>query len=493
MKHERSFPKTVLFLITILITALSFTFLSACQTVMPPQNQSSAISESKTGGEASTTNERPSPTVSPTATPSSESTSQTSSSIEETSEETGTSEPPAPIIQNPNPLDPMEEGPFPQAVKMDGDGRQVRILAGGDVLMHSYLINGGLREDGSYNYDYAFRHLPALTDRADLSIVNMEGTIAGAPYTGFPLFSAPDAIASAIRSGGFDMALTANNHMIDKGTAGLIRTVDVLEDNGLLVSGTRRSKDEPFYQLVNIGGIRIAFATFTYETIRQNGSRALNALIIPKDAEGLINSFSMEEPYMSRDFERMARLARTMRDNGADAVVFNIHWGTEYNTSENWYQATLSQKLADSGVDLILGFGPHVIQPVKEIKASSGDHRMLVFYSVGNLLSDQLFGTADSNGFAEDGLLAEVLFTRLDDGKVVIGGYDYIETYCYKIKTDSNKTRNTIVPIRLALADPAAYEIEGAEELLRASLARTESIMAGNQLESISKLNTIAD
>lgn len=490
MKPKKRFPLTLFLIVSLVLTITTATLFSCSEAILPPQNESSGSTGSTDSGDGTTTGERPSQ---PSVTPAAEPTTAATSSLAPTSEATPTPEAEAPIVQNPNPADPMEAGPFPRAVKMDGDGKSVRLLTGGDVLLHSYLINGGLNEDGNYNYDYAFRHLPALTNDADLAIVNMEGTMAGVPYSGFPLFSAPDAIASAIRSGGFDMALTANNHMIDKGTAGLIRTVDVLRENNLLVSGTRRSQDEPFYQLADIGGIRVAVATFTYETIRQNEQRALNALVIPSDASGLINSFSMEEPYMSADFERMGRLARTMRANGADAVVFNIHWGTEYSTSENWYQTTLAQKLADNGVDLIIGNGPHVIQPIKEIKASSGDHSLLVFYSVGNLLSDQLFSTANSNGLAEDGLLADITFTRLSDNKVAITKVSYIETYCYKVKTGSNTTRNTIVPIRLALANPAAYEIAGAEQLLTASLARTEAIMATNQLGSFAESNTIVD
>lgn len=478
MKPEQRFPVTLLLIGLMLILAVSFAFFVNAETVLPPASERSTSTDdgdNEAGTDSLVTSK---PTVTPTVEPTQAAT------LEPTATSTPIPSPTeaAPVI-NPNPSDPMEVGPFPRAQSLPGDGETVSILAAGDVLFHSHLINGGLAEDGSYNYDYAFKHLSHLTADADLAIVNMEGTLAGAPYSGFPLFSAPDAVASAIRSAGFDMATTANNHMIDKGTGGLIRTVDVLEDKGLIVSGTRRSLDEPFYDLLDIGGIRIAVATFTYETIRQEGRRALNALVILPDAEGLINSFSMEEPYMSADFERMGRLAQTMRSNGADAVIFNIHWGTEYSTSENWYQTSLAQKLADNGVDLIIGNGPHVIQPIKQVQASNSDHRTIVYYSVGNLLSDQLYSTADSNGLAEDGLIAQISFGRLPEGKIGITEVSYIETYCHKVKTGPSSTLNTIVPIRLALANPSAYDMEGAEDLLSASLARTESIMAGNVLE----------
>lgn len=454
--------------------------------LLPPSRTDSDDSSTPTsiGGESSTD-----PTSAPSVTdPTVSSDPTTSASSEEptttTSEVIETTVPPMTGLY-PNPSDPMEEGPFPVAVEFPGDGQHVSLLVGGDVLMHSYLINGGLQADGSYDYNYAFEHLKSLTAAVDFAYLNMEGTLAGAPYSGFPLFSAPDQLAEAIAGSGFDMAKTSNNHAIDKGTAGLDRTISVLRDQGLIVSGSRQSMDEPFYQLTDIGGIRIAFATFTYETIRQGGQRALNALIIPEDMTGRINSFSMEEPYMSADFARMGRLAKTMREAGADFVVFNIHWGTEYSSDENWYQQTLSQILADNGTDLIIGNGPHVIQPIKEISSTTSDHKTLVYYSVGNLLSDQLYGTADSAGRAEDGLLAEIHLERQADGQVRIQSAAYIPTYVYKVKTADTASLNTIIPVRAALADPAAYGVEAAIDLLQASLTRTETVMGNNAVTSV--------
>lgn len=392
----------------------------------------------------------------------------------------------APAIQwYPNPQDVMEQGPLPTPHPLPGDGESVTLLAGGDVLFHSYLINGGRQTDGSYDYNYAFQHMETLTAEVDFAYLNMEGTLAGEPYSGFPYFSAPDAVATAIAGSGFHMAKSANNHSIDKGPAGFDRTIAVLREEGLIVSGTRQSLDEPFYQLVDIGGVKLGFATFSYETIRQNGQRALNAIVIPQELAGRINSFSLEEPYMSQDFARMGRLATVMREQGAEIVVFNLHWGTEYNTEENWYQKALAQQLANANVDLIIGNGAHVVQPIKEVRSQTSEHRSLVYYSVGNLLSDQLFGTADSQGYAEDGMLAEVRFERADDGRMRATAASYIATYCYKVKNGDYSTLNTIVPVRAALQNPAAFGVEGAVDLLQASLIRTDRVMAGNAVESL--------
>lgn len=497
MKAERRLGLVLVSLLAIIIIVAVVALANSDQFVSPPRwTEATDSSVPGNSSDPSDTSESSDPSdlsepsdLTESSEPSASSEPAESSETAETTETEDGSEEPE-LIYYPDPRDPMEEGPLPSAHRIEAlqpptaEGQTVSILAGGDVLMHSHLINGGLEADGQYDYSYAFQHLTGLTAAVDFAYLNMEGTLAGPPYTGFPLFSAPDAIATAIRGSGFDMAKTANNHAIDKGSAGLDRTYTTLEAAGLIVSGSRRSLDDAFYQLVEIGGVEIAFATYTYETIRQEGRRALNALVIPEDMEGRINSFSLEEPYMSEDFTRMGRLASFMREAGADFVVFNIHWGTEYSSEENWYQKHLAQLLADHGVDLIVGNGPHVIQPIKEIRSTDGGHKTLVFYSVGNLLSDQVYSTGDSAGRAEDGILAEIHLQRSSSGTVEIRSAAYISTYVYKEKIAADKSRNTIIPIRAALQNPQAYGVETAVNLLQASLARTEAVMSQNEVTS---------
>ena len=59
----------------------------------------------------------------------------------------------------------------------------------------------------------------------------METPLAGAKhggYTGYPMFNAPDALAVSLRAAGFDLVITAHNHCLDRGVAGLQRTLEVL-------------------------------------------------------------------------------------------------------------------------------------------------------------------------------------------------------------------------------------------------------------------------
>lgn len=45
---------------------------------------------------------------------------------------------------------------------------------------------------------------------------NLEVTLGGKPYSGYPAFSAPDEYLYAVKEAGFDVLLTANNHCLDR-------------------------------------------------------------------------------------------------------------------------------------------------------------------------------------------------------------------------------------------------------------------------------------
>ena len=110
-----------------------------------------------------------------------------------------------------------EPAPSPPVRRLDRpDTATVCVL--GDLMMHSAQIaEGGWRE--------SLRLIRPLLEEATVSIANMEFTLAGRPYSGYPCFSAPEDYALTAADFGIDVFLTANNHITDKGAAGLKRTL----------------------------------------------------------------------------------------------------------------------------------------------------------------------------------------------------------------------------------------------------------------------------
>jgi poly-gamma-glutamate capsule biosynthesis protein CapA/YwtB (metallophosphatase superfamily) len=104
---------------------------------------------------------------------------------------------------------------------------------------------------------------------ADIAIANLEVTLAGKPYKGYPEFSSPDELADAIKNAGFNVLVTANNHSMDRSKAGLERTIKVLDEKGIIRTGTfedeaQRNRDYPL--IIEKNNIRLAILNYTYGT-----------------------------------------------------------------------------------------------------------------------------------------------------------------------------------------------------------------------------------
>ena len=111
--------------------------------------------------------------------------------------------------------------------------------------------------------------------------------------------------------------------------------------------------------------------------------------------------------------------ARKARDAGADAVIVQIHWGDEYASRPNNSQMAVAKKLTDSKVvSVVVGQGPHVVQPIERI------NRKFVVFSEGNLVSNQGAG-AGLPAQTQDGLIALLHFRALGD-RVAVRRVTYV-------------------------------------------------------------------
>ncbi len=352
------------------------------------------------------------------------------------------------------------------------------IMATGDIILHETVINGGSKQDGSYNYDHIFAFVKDIFAQADLVTVNFEGTTAGPGYSGYPRFNAPDEIAKAIFDAGADMVTTANNHAYDKGIEGVRRTADVFKQAGLLVVGTRSKADDPVFEIADLNGIKVGFTGYTYETGGDENTRAINGLPMTEEAWPLVDSFNYyNAARLDKDKLAMAERISLMRQAGAELIVFQMHWGDEYQKSSNGRQQDLAKFLAENGVDVIFGHHPHVLQEIDVITSEDGKRNTVVFYSIGNIMGNMAFGTHSTQGYAEDAVIAKVLVKRDSEGNISITEGRYLKTYIWKDDT-SGRRIHKILPVKAAIADPAAFGAgEYVLELVRASDKRIDNVL----------------
>ena len=98
---------------------------------------------------------------------------------------------------------------------------RITLLFVGDLMQHQAQIDAAHVSEGKYDYSSCFSLIKEQISQADLAIGNLEVTLGGRPYRGYPMFSAPDEYLQAIKDAGFDILLTANNHCLDRGKKGM--------------------------------------------------------------------------------------------------------------------------------------------------------------------------------------------------------------------------------------------------------------------------------
>ena len=256
----------------------------------------------------------------------------------------------------------------------EGTDDTLHLVFAGDIMTHGPQIRAALRGDGQYDFRPSFSLVKPLIAEADLAVGNLETTFGGKPYSGYPMFSSPEAFGEALRDAGFDVLTTANNHSCDRGRYGVVQTIDILDSLGIATTGSYRTREERTSRtplLVTVKGVKLAILAYTYGT---------NGLPIPSPA--LVDTISRTQ--IARDLQRADSL-------GADYKIVQIHWGNEYERLPNKRQKDLAQWLADQGVHAIIGSHPHVVQESTFLKRqdTQGDSTFVV-YSMGNFISNQI-------------------------------------------------------------------------------------------------------
>lgn len=305
------------------------------------------------------------------------------------------------------------------------------LFTAGDIIMHKPFLTSPvyLKDDGSYDYNPIFTYVKDYFESADFTVTTLECALVESDYTGYPTFHAPDAIAEALAANGVDMCLLANNHIYDNGDEGLQRTMDVMTQNSLLYTGTRKTESDKTYMIQEINGIKVGFFNYVFETEQVNGQKSINGIAVSDESAPLINSFNSND--LDAFYQDIEAGLKEMEEENVEFTVAYMHWGIEYQTQESDEQDAMAQKLCDLGIDALIGSHPHVIQPVDLLESSDGSHQMLCAYAIGNHLSNQRTEYMDglAYGHTEDGLMLSLTLHRDTDGQVSIEKADFIPTW----------------------------------------------------------------
>ncbi|MFD3330358.1 CapA family protein [Streptomyces sp. NPDC058701] len=279
-------------------------------------------------------------------------------------------------------------GPTHSSAAGAPSARGFTLVASGDVLPHTSVIRQAANDADGDGHDFRpmFSQVKPLVSTADLALCHMETIYGeeGGPFSGYPAFVSPPAVADALKDAGYDGCSTASNHTLDDGADGLRRTLDRFDKVGLKHAGSARTAAEAATPtLYEAGSAKVAHLAYTYDT---------NGYPLPEGRPWAVNL--MEQDKIVTD-------ARAARRAGADVVLVSLHWGTEWETEPDAKQLSLGKALTASrtggrpDIDMILGTHAHVPQPYEKVNGT------WIVYGMGDQVAGEMFnhsGARDLRG-----------------------------------------------------------------------------------------------
>jgi poly-gamma-glutamate capsule biosynthesis protein CapA/YwtB (metallophosphatase superfamily) len=251
---------------------------------------------------------------------------------------------------------------------------RIRLIAAGDFLPHDAVNRAAQKPDGTYDYLPLMNSFVPIFGAADIRFCNLSAVTGGAQFgiSGYPKFNGPTEFSRDMGRLGCNLVNTGTNHSFDRNQDAINVTLDTWAKvpNMLAVAGQNRSSEEQ--QQVHyfvVKGVKFAFIAYT---------TYINTDAPVQDSYG-VNVYS-------RRFA--AQQIAAAKVNGAQIIIASMRWGTEYSPAVTAYQTSEARFLADQGVNLIIGHGTHVLQPVTKLTGASGNET-LVWYGIGNFLTSQ--------------------------------------------------------------------------------------------------------
>lgn len=278
----------------------------------------------------------------------------------------------------------------------------IHFVAAGDLTVSDSVVAAGGAE---YDYTGVFMDVAHLLADGDITALNFEGNLCGAPYGED---SAPDTLIKALDRAGVDYLQVANSYSINRGLSGLADTITAVRAAGMEPLGAYASQEEAKqgkgYQICNVNGIRVGITAFT---------KGMGGLALPADGTGCVNLLykDYDSTYQEVDTEGITAVLDAMHEEKPDVIIAMLHWGSENNDTISSSQKKIAALLQENGVDAIIGTHSHYVQEM-EFDPENGT---FVAYSLGDF-----FGKKTSS------VILNLTITKDNEtGETKITGFDY--------------------------------------------------------------------
>jgi poly-gamma-glutamate capsule biosynthesis protein CapA/YwtB (metallophosphatase superfamily) len=274
--------------------------------------------------------------------------------------------------------------------------QEVTIALAGDVMLGRF-VNRTLERTGPA-HPWGGLLLPLL-HAADLVLCNLECALTSrwerwhddGRYKAFYFRSEPDHVRS-LSAAGVDLAVLANNHVLDFGVEGMRETVRVLDEAGISHVGAGEDEREArACARLRAGELRVAvvaFADHPAEWAAGPATPGISFAPIAASSLGVVAD----------------AIASARRD--ADLVVASFHWGPNMRARPSAAFRDFARSVVDAGADVFWGHSAHVVQGV-ELRVGR-----LVCYDTGDFLDDYAIDEDLRND------LSALFLVRVVDGRI---------------------------------------------------------------------------
>ncbi len=290
------------------------------------------------------------------------------------------------VASTPVPMSPQTEAranfatPLPRRAQ---DPDEVAVLFLGDLgfgesYMHRPRTLDLQRILGSFGHGYSLANLQDILGLGHFTIANLEVPLSMRPdpalqgqknYLGW---SDPERTAAALQQAGIDAVCLANNHMLDCGAAGLSDTLSRLQASGIGAFGAGEGEAAAAHPLIHrfeVAGAERSLVVFPGFEYRRRYDRRYRWY-----ARGQRGGIGLLSP------DAIAQQISALREVLPDPVFVGFpHWGTDYEDTTDAQRVTAAELVA-AGLDLIIGHGAHVLQPIEMIEG------VPVLYNIGNFV-----------------------------------------------------------------------------------------------------------
>ena len=287
--------------------------------------------------------------------------------------------------------------------------KSVSIAFVGDlILLRDQVREAYCDQKNVYDFDDVFSYAKKYVSDADFSIGVLEGPLGGPDklYStsnygdGIPLFlSFPDSFADSIKNAGINMVTLANNHLMDMGIEGVIRTRNVLDEKGILHIGAYRNQNEKNkIKIIELKGIRIAVLSYTFpsnyysEEYFFDENPEITSVIVDRSSR----YFKKALAGVRNDFERVKK-------ETPDLIVILAHMGTQFIHETDKFQQTWNEIFIREGADIIFGCHSHAVQPIEfvSIEQNGSKKQAIIVNSPGNFVNSYVEHNGDATSIVK--------------------------------------------------------------------------------------------